>query len=53
MAARNLGYAEVEQVGTGNRIGTPQPAWKVALTDAGKAGWGVVAINDPRRKIER
>lgn len=37
MAARDLGYAEVAQVGTGNRIGTPQPAWSVALTEAGKA----------------
>ena len=37
MAARDLGYAEVQQVGMGNRIGTPEPAWSVALTEAGKA----------------
>lgn len=36
MAARDVGYAQVEQVGTGNRIGTPQPAWRVTLTEAGK-----------------
>jgi hypothetical protein len=36
MAARDLGYVEVEQVGTGNRIGTPEPAWSVRLTDKGK-----------------
>ncbi len=36
-AARDAGYADVEQVGTGNRIGTPEPAWSVALTEAGKA----------------
>ena len=36
MAARDLGYAEVEQVGTGNRTGTVEPAWSVRLTDAGK-----------------
>jgi len=37
MAARDLGYADVVQVGTGNRTGTPEPAWSVALTDAGRA----------------
>ena len=37
MAARDLGYAEVEQVGTGNRIGTVEPAWSVRLTESGKA----------------
>ena len=37
MAARDLGYANVEQVGTGNRTGNPEPAWSVALTEAGKA----------------
>ena len=37
MAARDLGYAQVQQVGMGNRIGTPEPAWSVALTETGKA----------------
>ena len=37
MAARDLGYAEVEEIGTGNRIGVAEPAWRVRLTDAGKA----------------
>ena len=37
LAARDLGHAEVEQIGTGNRIGVAEPAWKVKLTDAGKA----------------
>jgi hypothetical protein len=36
-AARDLGYVELESVGTANRIGTPETAWKVKLTDAGKA----------------
>jgi hypothetical protein len=36
-AARDLGYIEMSQAGTANRIGTPEPAWKVSLTDAGKA----------------
>ena len=35
-AAAALGYVELEQVGTGNRTGVPEPAWKVALTDVGK-----------------
>jgi hypothetical protein len=37
MAARDLGYADVQEVGTGNRTGTPEPAWGVALTEAGRA----------------
>ena len=37
MAARDLGYAAVDEVGTGNRTGTPEPAWRVTLTEAGKA----------------
>jgi hypothetical protein len=36
-AARDLGFIEMEQVGTGNRYGTPEPAWKIALTDAGRS----------------
>jgi hypothetical protein len=36
-AAHALGYIEMEQVGTVNRIGTPEPAWRVALTETGKA----------------
>ena len=35
-AARDFGYIEMEQVGMGNRV-RPEPAWKIALTDAGKA----------------
>ncbi len=35
-AAAALGYVELEQIGTGNRTGVPEPAWKVALTDAGR-----------------
>jgi hypothetical protein len=37
MAARDLGFIEMDQVGTGNRTGTPQPAWRVKLTESGKA----------------
>lgn len=37
MAARDQGWADVQQIGTGNRTGTPEPAWRVSLTDAGKA----------------
>ena len=37
MAARDLGYADVQEVGTGNRTGRPEPAWSVALTEAGRA----------------
>src|SRR5688500_13202486 len=36
-AAHHLGYVELERVGTANRIGTPEAAWKVTLTEAGKA----------------
>jgi hypothetical protein len=36
-AARDLGFVEMEQVGTGNRTGRVEPAWKIALTAAGKA----------------
>ena len=35
-AAAALGYVELEQVGTGNRIGVVEPAWRVALTEAGR-----------------
>ena len=37
MAARDLGYVDAEQVGMGHRHAKPQPAWRVAVTDAGKA----------------
>jgi hypothetical protein len=36
-AARDLGFVEMTQVGTGNRTGRVEPAWRIALTDAGKA----------------
>jgi hypothetical protein len=36
-AARDLGYIELAPVGTANRTGTPETAWKVTLTEAGKA----------------
>jgi hypothetical protein len=36
-AAADLGYISIEQVGEGNRIGVPEPAWRITLTDAGKA----------------
>ena len=35
-AAAALGYVDLEQVGTGNRIGVVEPAWRVALTEAGR-----------------
>ena len=35
-AARDLGFVEMEQVGTGNRIGTIEPAWRVQLTEPGR-----------------
>jgi hypothetical protein len=35
-AARDLGYIEMEQAGMGNRV-RPEPAWRIALTEAGKA----------------
>ena len=35
-AAADLGYITMEQVGEGNRIGVAEPAWRIALTDAGK-----------------
>ena len=41
----------MEQVGTGNRIGTPQPAWKVALTDAGKAESARCGKGSDRREV--
>ena len=36
-AARDLGFVEMEQVGTGNRTGRVEPAWRIRLTDAGRA----------------
>lgn len=42
-AAHELGYIEMEEVGQGNRIGVPEPAWRIALTEAGK----VEAANCP------
>jgi hypothetical protein len=36
-AARMLGWIDMEEVGTGNRSGRPEPAWKIAMTAAGKA----------------
>jgi hypothetical protein len=36
-AAHDLGYIEMEEVGQGNRIGVPEPAWRIALTDEGRA----------------
>lgn len=36
-AAADLGYIEMTEVGQVNRIGRPEPAWKIVLTDAGKA----------------
>ena len=36
-AAASLGFIELTQVGTDNRIGKPEPAWRIALTDNGKA----------------
>ena len=35
-AARDLGFIEMEQIGTGNRIGTIEPAWRIAITEAGR-----------------
>jgi hypothetical protein len=36
-AAYELSYIEMTEVGRANRIGTPEPAWKISLTDSGKA----------------
>jgi len=36
-AANELGYIEMEQAGTDNRIGTPEPAWKITITESGRA----------------
>lgn len=36
-AAHQFGYIEMEEVGTDNRIGTPEPAWRITITEAGKA----------------
>lgn len=35
-AGRDLGFIEMEQVGTGNRTGRVEPAWRIGLTDAGR-----------------
>ena len=36
-AAHQAGYIEMKEVGRDNRIGRPEPAWRIALTEAGKA----------------
>lgn len=36
-AAAQVGYIRMEQVGQGNRTGNPEPAWRITLTDAGRA----------------
>lgn len=36
-AAYQVGYIEMEEVGQDNRHGTPEPAWKIKLTELGKA----------------
>ena len=51
MAARNLGYVEAEQVGMGTRHAKPQPAWRVALTDAGKAESARCGKGSDRREV--
>jgi hypothetical protein len=36
-AAHELGYIEMAETGQGNRFGTPEPAWKITLTETGEA----------------
>jgi hypothetical protein len=36
MAARDLGYLDMEEVGSGNRTGRREPAWRVQMTAAGR-----------------
>ncbi|GMV04566.1 MAG: hypothetical protein AMXMBFR53_08460 [Gemmatimonadota bacterium] len=36
-AAAEFGYVRLEQVGWGNRTGTREPAWRVTLTEEGRA----------------
>ncbi len=35
-AAQEVGIIEMEEVGTDNRTGTPEPAWRITITEAGK-----------------
>ncbi len=51
LAARNLGYVESEQVGMGTRHAKPQPAWKVSLTEAGKAESARCGKGSDRREV--
>ena len=49
-AARNLGYIDLQQAGMANRI-RPEPAWKVALTDAGTAASATCGSGSSRSEV--
>ena len=48
-AASDLGYIEMTEVGRVNRSGTPEPAWRVTLTESGKSESSACSASTPPR----